>query len=190
MVRHRGALAFLLLSVTACLLLGACGRKSPPPPGTPGSPEANWAFEPKAIGLHFKADPELNSYNGKPHTLLLCIYQMTDPTAYNDLSKTNDGIIKLLGCTRFDNSVASFQRVIVQPSEDKTVALDRAEKAQFVAVVAGYYQISPPQVALLYEIPVISTTKGIFVKKTTKTVGDPKIDLFLGPQEMQKLGSK
>jgi len=191
MFHQRDTIAFFLLCMVVCLLFSGCGKKSPPPPaGKSGSQDISWDFQPKGIELHFRADPQLNLYNEKPHTLVLCVYQLTDPSVFNDLSKAESGIIKLLGCNRFDNSAASFQRIIVQPSEDKTVALDRAENAQFVGIVGGYYQLSPPNVAQLYTIPIVSTTKGLFFKKTTRSIGVLKVDLFLGPQEIQQLGSK
>lgn len=59
------------------LLLTACAAKQLPPP--------QWTYEKEAIRLHIKADNKLNLDEGEAHTLLLCVYQLSDPNTFNQL---------------------------------------------------------------------------------------------------------
>jgi len=100
-----------------------------------------WQYEKEAIKLHIKADPKLNLEEGTPHTLLVCVYQLKDPNAFNQLAGDDDGLYKLLECGLFDAAVATSKRLIARPGQDITLALDRAEGAKYLAVVAGYFTL-------------------------------------------------
>ena len=135
-----------------------------------------WKYEKGAIQLHLVSDRNLNLFGGTAHTLLLCVYHLRDPNAFNQVQDEKDGLVKLLDCTRFDPSVTYAKKIIVQPGQDVTEALDRAEGARYVAVVAGYSQLQKDRVTRFFEIPVGSLSKS------------PQrldIDLYLGPQEIQ-----
>ncbi len=166
-----------------CLLVACGGGKnipSEPPP-------AAWKYEEGAITLNLKALPELNLYEDTAHTLYLCVYQLSNPNTYKLLSQDEAGLTKLLSCQRLDSTVASFQSVILQPGEKKTLLLDRAEGAKYVAVVAGYYQLTPGKVAKLFEIPVVIEKKGFIKKKILTKPGTLKVELLLGPYGIKKV---
>ncbi|MBW2567888.1 MAG: type VI secretion lipoprotein TssJ [Deltaproteobacteria bacterium] len=148
------------------------------------------SFGERAIKIDYKADKELNLYEGKSHTILMCLYQLSDSNIFNELSKSKDGLNKLLGCLRFDESVVGFKRIIVQPGENKTVYLDRAEKAKWVGLVAGYYDLAPGQITHLFEIPVVIKTKGLLFKKRTAEIENMSINLILGPSAIHNIGDK
>ena len=100
----------LLLLLGVALFLCSCAKKTapvttvyrPPEPVAPPPPPpvvvmpTTWSFGKDAIRLYLKSDPRLNIYDGVPHTLLLCIYQMADPNAFNQLREEKDGLPKLL----------------------------------------------------------------------------------------------
>jgi type VI secretion system VasD/TssJ family lipoprotein len=135
-----------------------------------------WKYQKDAIRLHLTSDPNLNLFGGVPHTLLLCMYHLRDPNAFNQVMDEKDGLVKLLDCTRFDPSVTYAKKVVVQPRQELNESLDRAEGARYVGIVAGYSQLQKERVTRFYEIPV-----GVFK--------DPKpldIELYLGPQELQE----
>lgn len=140
-----------------------------------------YVYEEGAINLKLKSGPDVNLYEGKPHTLLLCVYQLRDPNAFNQLFDEEDGISKLLECSRFDASVMSSKRIVVQPNEESTKTLDRSEGTKYVGIVAGYYQMEKKNIMRLIQVPL-----GMFS-------GSPKkmnIALHLGPKEMQETGGK
>jgi len=135
-----------------------------------------WKYQKDAIRLHLASDPTLNLFGGIPHTLLLCMYHLRDPNAFNQVMDEKDGLVKLLDCTRFDPSVTYAKKVVIQPRQELNESLDRAEGARYVGIVAGYSQLQKERVTRFYEIPV-----GVFK--------DPKpldIELYLGPQELQE----
>ncbi len=169
----------LLVPVLFMLAFFSCAKKVLPPP--------QWTYEKDAIKLKVKADPMLNRDNGKAHTLFVCIYQLKDPNAFNQLSGDQSGLYKLLECRLFDAGVASSKRLIVNPGEETTLMMDRAENAKYIAVVAGYYGIVRDRITKLIEIPVVVEEKGVFSKERSQKPAHLDITLFLGPEQIEKI---
>ena len=86
----------LVASITT-LLLGACASPPVQPP--------DYSFGREQIMIDVAADPRLNLYENRAHTLLLCIHQLRDPNAFNSLAADRKGIYKILECSQFDSSV-------------------------------------------------------------------------------------
>ncbi len=166
-----------------CLVFISCATKPPvaPPP--------EWRYEKDAIRLHLKSDPRLNLYEDSPHTLLFCIYQLTDPNAFNQQKEEKEGMAKLLECTRFDPSVATSKRMVIQPGQDTTLLLDRAENAKYVGVVAGYYHLQKDYATRLKEVPLKEEIikKGWFSQEKVIKPGILNLELYLGPQAIQEI---
>ena len=127
MKRSMQSVGWLLLVGLMC----SCAAAPLPPPES--------GYEEGGVEIAVKADDQLNLSGGRPHTLVLCIYQLATPNAFNQLSGDEDGLYRLLECSLFDASVASAKRLIVHPGDSTTHTLDRAEGAKYVAVAAGYY---------------------------------------------------
>ena len=159
------------------LLIWSCAGKQLPPP--------ELEYEEAAIKIHVNSDPQLNLSDGKPHTLLVCVYQLKDPNTFNQLAGDQEGLYRLLECGLFDASVAGAKKLIVQPGQDITFNLDRAEGAKYVAVAAGYYLIERERIVRLYEIPAVIEKKGIIRRTKKKKLETLDIDLRLGPQQIQ-----
>jgi len=173
-------MSYRLLSILCmcALLMTACASQPLPQP--------EWTYEKDAIQVHLKADPKLNFDDGVPHTLVLCIYQLRDPNAFNQLSEDTDGIYKLLECSLFDGSVATAKRLIVHPGQDMNVTLDRADGAKYLAVAAGYYTLQKNRMIRLYEIPVVVETMGLIKRTKLSKPGRLVIELQLGPSQINK----
>jgi type VI secretion system VasD/TssJ family lipoprotein len=135
-----------------------------------------WKYAEDAITLHLKSGPDLNLYQGKSHTLLLCIYQLKDPNMFNQLSEEKEGLAKLLQCGRFDASATTSKRLIIHPDQKITETLDRAEGAKYIGIVAGYFK-HKERITRLFPIP---------VSRLTKKPKKFKVNLYLGPQEIQE----
>ncbi len=169
----------------ACLLLlimVACSCASQPP-----APPSEWGYEKEAIHLRLKASSQLNLYEGTSHTLLVCVYQLRDPNAFNQLTEDNDGLYRLLECSRFDPSVASSRRLIIHPGQNLTLALDRADGARYVAVVGGYYKLQQDGMVGLYDIPWVVEKKGFIRRTKTSKPAPLNIYLVLGSQRLYRL---
>ncbi|MEW6381890.1 MAG: type VI secretion system lipoprotein TssJ [bacterium] len=193
----------LFLGAVTLVLCTCCARKpkvkgpvQPKPqlekkeiiPLSPPAP-AEWLYEKGAIRLHLKADPQLNLYQGTAYTLSLCIYQLSSPNAFQELMENEEGLGRLLECSRFDASVASYRNIVIQPKQELTESLDRAEGARYVAVVAGYYMLRKEQVTCLLPVPVVEETVDASGAKRLKP-GPLSVDLFLGPHGIQETGGK
>jgi UDP-galactopyranose mutase len=97
-----------------------------------------WHFEKEAVRVHVKADNKLNLYNGKEHTLYMCIYQLQELNGLDQLTQDPEGIRQLLECRLFDETVALASSKIIYAGESITIKLDRSEKANYLALVTGY----------------------------------------------------
>jgi len=164
-----------------CLFLGlfvicSCATQSVLAPET--------KYEKDAIHLTLRSDPKLNFNAGMPHTLLVCVYQLKDPNAYNQLANDEDGLYELLECSLFDISVVSSKRLTVHPGQDLEITLDRAADARYVAVVAGYYLIRKERMTRLFEIPVVEKRRGLLFLNKYATLDHLNIELMLGPQQI------
>lgn len=160
-------LLFLVLLVP---MLNSCASMS----GSSGG----FGYEKEAIILHLKSDSDLNIYQRTPHTLLLCVYQLRDPNAFNQLMDDKEGMQKLLECSRFDPGVTSVKSIVVLPNQEKTEKLDRAEDTKYVGIITGYYSLKKDYVTRFIQIPL-----GLFGKPKAL-----KVDLRLGAQGIKEKG--
>lgn len=161
-----GALVVLGILFTVC----SCAPRALP----------QWEYERNAINLHIEADNQLNLRDGASHTLSLCVYQLKDPNAFNQLVDDADGLYQLLECGIFDSGVAVTKRLIIHPNEELDVTLDRAEGAKYVAIVAGYYTIEKDRIVRFYKIP--TAKRGIIRRRYVPKTLD--IHLNLGPKQI------
>lgn len=163
-------IALLLFPI---VLTCSCASRSDIPP-------SKWGYEKNGIRLELKAEHQLNLYEGSPHTLYLCVYQLKDPNAFNELIRDEEGLAKLLECSRFDSSVAISRSLTIHPGEELTELLDRAEGAKYVGLVAGYYSFEKENMTRLFEVPVVRSW--IWGRKP----GLLTIDLDFGPEEIKE----
>lgn len=178
MKRYFNTLFFLIVISLIC----SCAAKQLPPP--------EWLYEKEAVKLHLKADAELNLEEGTPHTLLVCVYQLKDPNAFNQLAGDANGLYKLLECGLFDAAVATTKKLIVSPGQDLNLTLDRAEGAKYIAVVAGYYVLEKDRMIRLFDIPVVVEKKGLIKRKKIQKPGPLNIELSLGPLQIETVEGK
>lgn len=126
-------------------------------------------FKRGGVTLNINADPQLNRYKNTSHTLLVCIYQLKDPNAFNQLADDPNSISKLMECGKFDSSIAYSKRLVVQPGQSVIEKLDTAEGSRFMGIVAGYYKTGSEKVTHLAPLS----------SKSSTSVG-----LELGPNEI------
>lgn len=159
-------------------IICACPPKQLPPP--------KWEYEKEAIKLQIKADTDLNWHGGKSHTLHLCVYQLKDRNAFDNLAGYEKGLRKLLRykCGLFDPMVANSESLFISPGDYLTLTLDRAKETQYVAIAAGYEQFSKDRATRVKKIPVIIETKGFIKRKKIKKPGHLNIEITLGKEQI------
>jgi len=143
-------------------------------------------YEENAVKLHIFSDKKLNYYDNSEHALHLCVYQLKEPNAFKQLSDEREGIYKLLECNRFDQSVADFDKIVVQPEKETIETFDRAEGAKYVGIAAGYYTFQVHNMTKLFEVPVIIEKQGWVRITELKKPGTLNIDLYLGAEGIEK----
>lgn len=182
--------SFLKMSFPAVVLivLWSCAQPPPAQPPHRETPPPSYSLAPPTIHLDFKADSQLNHYQGSPHTLLVCVYQLRDPNGFNQLKEDNTGLSKLLACSPFDSSAVGAYRVIAQPGQESDYTLDIAEGARYVGIVAGYYVLKKENVVRLKPIPMQQMSTGTPGAPYGLRPGAMDIKMFLGPRELQDLG--
>ena len=169
----RRASMTLACGIVLALLLASCAGRSS---SGGGSASGAYEYEKDAISLRLKGDPNLNLFEKRPHTLLVCIYQLRDPNALNQVLQDAEDVTKLLECGRFDPSIVNTKKFILQPGKEITEALDRAEGARYIGIVAGYYNLDKQRASRIIPVPV----SGLFGKKASRM----NLDVFLGPGEI------
>ena len=179
----RRASMLLACGIVLPLLLASCAGGSSSGGGAGGGAASGaYEYEKDAITLHLKGDPNLNLFEKRPHTLLVCVYQLRDPNALNQVLQDAEDVSKLLECGRFDPSIVNTKKFILQPGKEITESLDRAEGARYIGIVAGYYNLDKQRASRIIPVPV----GGMFGKKAAKM----DLDVFLGPDEIQGVKEK
>lgn len=140
--------SFLLALLLTVPWSGGC-KKPAPAPTTPAGP----SYAPQGLRINIKAGPDLNLYDGASHALVVVVYQLSSTNAFNNLAKDPAGLQTLLKATRFDASVASVDRIFLQPGDAQAIPLDRAQSGMWFAVAAGYFNLAPGGATRLLELP-------------------------------------
>jgi type VI secretion system VasD/TssJ family lipoprotein len=180
------ALFWLILAL--CLLAAGCGSSSPPKPALESEDQDNviWAFGGKSLRLRLNAAKDLNTFEGRAHTLQLCVYQLDQRDAFDLKKSDQEGIEGMLQCAAFDKSVKSATRIFLQPGETALHILDRAEGARFAGVVCGYFEADPERAAKLWTIPYKEERVGLLWKTTLYSAGDLVLWLHLAGHAMEE----
>ena len=167
--------------LSLCVLSQFLACSSAPPVRQP--PE--WGYEKNAISLHLAGDPQLNLFQKQPHSLIVCLFQLRDSSAFSQLVDEKDGLTRLLDCSRFDPSVTYSKRLVIQPGQAVVQSLDRTEGARLVGIVAGYYTLQKDGATRCYPIPLVELAReSALVQKPAKL----SIELYLGPREISRSG--
>jgi type VI secretion system VasD/TssJ family lipoprotein len=168
------SLWLLILALAASLALAGClgadqGRKKDSDPAGEAAREDK---EPVSeIQIQFSSTSDVNWENDKPHPVVVCFYQLQSPGAITSRAGGEEGISELLACRQIDASVLSYERLTLQPSQQKSRTLQRMPGANYIGVAAGYYNYARGRSATTFEIDntavtVILGKNGLTIKKT------------------------
>lgn len=145
-----------------------------------------WRFKKEAIKVHIRADHKLNLYNRKAHTLYVCFYQLSALNDFDQLTQDEAGIRKLLECKLFAPSVSAVNSKIIHAGENLTFILDRAEKAQYFAIVTGYFaKLDNARMVRRHKIHVFKKRERMWKNEYRCVPCDMDIELALGPNQIE-----
>jgi type VI secretion system VasD/TssJ family lipoprotein len=176
-----------LLLLGAFIHVVACSTDEGARQRGPAQQPLSCPYKQDAIQLSLKSDPMLNLYDNAHHTLHLCFYQLKDPNAFKLKSKYEDGLYELLECSLFDTGVTHFERVTVQPGQDQSLTVDRAEGSNYFAIVAGYYGVQEDRIVRFLEIPLATKSNILTPWKKYQVCLDLSIEIMLGPQQIERI---
>jgi len=148
----------------------------------PPAPEI-WYPEKEAITLQIKAVPDSNW----SHTLHLCVYQLKESKAFDDLAGYDEGLKRKLlhyRCKLFDQTVVKSESLDIDPGGYLSLTMDRFKDAQYVAIAAGYEGPSKTRATSIIKIPVIIETKGLIRRKEIKKPGHLNVEITLGREQI------
>jgi type VI secretion system VasD/TssJ family lipoprotein len=146
--------------------------------------EIAWAFARNAILVEVEADNRLNEYGGEAHTLVLGVYQMEDSAAFYKLIADTALVGKSLESGKGGEGFVHFARYVVAPGQRSILQLDRAQKAKFVGITAGYYQMEAARSARLFEVPLTVESEGMVSKTYKAAPATLAVRLNFGPDEL------
>ncbi|HEX7747981.1 MAG TPA: type VI secretion system lipoprotein TssJ [Bordetella sp.] len=153
--------AFLPCALAALLLAGCGGGGGPDASRKQVMANVNWEFAKDAVMVEVAAAPNLNEYAGQSHTLLLGVYQMADPAPFYKMLADSNALARSLSSEKGGDAYVQFTRYIVAPGQHSILILDRAQKAKYIGLVAGYYKLSGATSARLFEIPLSVSSDGL-----------------------------
>lgn len=147
-------MAFLQGCAAANALMGGNSRKE-------AVAQIAWDFAENAVLIELEADPRLNEQGGEAHTLVLGVYQMEDSAAFYKLVADAPLLAKGLESGKGGDGFVQFTRYVVTPGQRTILSAARAQKAKFVGIVAGYYQMDAAKSARLFEVPLTVVSDGL-----------------------------
>jgi len=173
----------------ACVTLGGCATVSGMNSLLGGNSEKEakeavvWSHADDAVVVEVTAEKMLNVFDGISHTLALNVVQAGETNAIQALVK-DPARLQLAMQTGDAPGTASFERFVIEPGTFRTIRIDRAEKARYVAVIAAYYQGATARNARMFRVGVDVKTEGLVVKTRTAKPSPLAIRMRLGPSAL------
>lgn len=146
-------------------------------------PEA--VFEEGAILVHMKADDKLNTSDGSPHAVLVCMHQLAEHETFDRLIQDEAGLRTLMKCEPIPGGLPATRRFVLQPGQEVEYKLNRLKGARFVGIVAGFHSLSKESSARLFEVPVLQINTGDPNHPVMFKLDRLRIQLFLGSHTIQ-----
>jgi type VI secretion system VasD/TssJ family lipoprotein len=145
----------------------------------------HWPLAKKAIKIDILADKNLNIYEGNPHAVPICLYQLFKPDFFNQLASYPEGLHRLLECRSFHPSVVRIHRETLRPDEKKTIVMNREKNVRHVAITAGYFFKDNNKITRIIDIPVRAVRPAL-IKSTEIVMPAPlNIQLKFGPEKIE-----
>ncbi|MBU2546858.1 MAG: type VI secretion system lipoprotein TssJ [Proteobacteria bacterium] len=132
----------LIAALAVMLMLGGCaGQQAGVGDAASGQGEDDTGPI-EEMSLTIVASSKLNWESNKPHPLVMCIYQLSGPGPFSTKAQSSKGIGEMLSCSAWDGTVLSYERVTMQPGRKMSKTIHRMAGADYIGVVAGYYNYS------------------------------------------------
>ena len=135
--------------------------------------EDDWDFEDQSISVIIDAPVDLNSFSGRPHSLVIGIFQLSDPNSFSAFAPTHEGAVFLLDKGRVDDTIVNFSRIVVRPGEQKTAVFARFSRVKYIGLIVGYSRLNPKSDVKIFQIPVALTDRSDAGNNSEKPIAIP-----------------
>ena len=116
--------------------------------------------------------------------LTLCVYQIEDPSSFQALSASAEGLDQLLDCKLEPAKARASRSFLIQPGKNLDIVQDRVEKARYFAVVAGYDHLEPDLCSAIIPFPIHTEKVGIIFRDTVYTAAPMQALIHLGAESV------
>ena len=176
----------LALSLLCLLALVGCGSTgdSAQDKKEKAKAQVSWPYAKDAIMIELVSDVSLNFYANQSHTLVLGVAQFEDEKAFPKLLTDPQAIGHALASGELPKDALQLDRYVVSPDTRIMIKLDRVQDAQYVGLLAGYYQFEPGRSARYFRIPLNLDASGLIFKDYQATPATLALRLTLGPQRI------
>lgn len=164
---------FLLITGCSSSLIGGVPKEE-------ALQKIKWNYDKEAMQLVIEASEKLNLYNGEAHAIVLTAVQFENPNEFSSYTQDSDKIARLLIDGNSAKGWLAAKQFFVNPGQNITLMLDRAEKAQYVGIVAGYNDLVPEKSARFYRLGIEYDSSGIIIRKYEAKPAPLQIQLSLG----------
>lgn len=144
-----------------------------------------WTYEQDAIELAVRTQPDLNQWRGQPHTVLMLVAQIEDPSAFESHIASPDKLAALLLAETAPDGLLTLQKHFVEPDASRTFRMARVEKARYVALAIGYQHLDPSRSTRLYQIGADLDYSGLVLREYQASPSPLHIQVLLGAESIQ-----
>lgn len=173
-----GLLVAFAISVGGCSLVKTKSKKD-------ALKDIEWNYEQEGIELSVRAHDDLNRWGGQPHTLLMLVAQLEDPSAFEPYTAGSDKLSALLLTETAPNGLLTLQKYFIEPGAERTIRLARVEKARYVALAMGYQHLDPARSTRLYQIGADLDYDGLVLREYRAAPEPLHIRVLLGAESIQ-----
>lgn len=184
----------IISAVLLALALGGCGGSTaknplPPPPAPSKDPAAvTWNQETGGLSYRIEATDDLNHDGDRPLGVTLCVYQLEEPSAFQALASSPAGLDTLLNCQLDPAKACASRPFKMQPGKVLDLTVDRAEKARYFAVAAGYKHLKPELCTAVIPFPIHHEKEGLIFRNDLYTAAPVRALIHLGADSVTLSG--
>jgi type VI secretion system VasD/TssJ family lipoprotein len=142
--------------------------------------EVSWDYKRNGIQIELVASDDMNAYFNQPHTLVLGVFQLEDSKAFVKLLNDKKTLVGMLASGNPGKDILHMDRYIISPDKRTILDIDRVQGAQFVGMVAGYYDFDAPAASRLFRIPLNIQTEGLVSTTYKAEPANLALRLYLG----------
>lgn len=133
-----------------------------------------------ALNLNISTTPDLNSYHNQSNSCSLFVIQSEDRAVLSKLINDTNMLQHLFNGEQKVNDVLQINQFTLMPNRIFSSTLPRAERAKYIAILAGYYPAPGPDYSFVVELPMKLQKQGLLFPDYSANYEPLDITLKLG----------